>query len=759
MKNWLNLDSKIMNKWFHNLFILAFTLIFVIPVNAQTMVRRPKVAVVLSGGGAKGMAHIGVLKVIERAGIPIDIITGTSMGSLIGGLYSVGYNAETLDSLVHVQDWTFLLSDKANMRYQTLSGRKKQNTYFLTHELNFKKLNLTSGGLIQGKNLAALFAKFTEGYRDSMDFNKLPIPFACVATNIVDNSEHDFHSGYLYQAMRSSMSIPGVFSPVRIGNEVLVDGGLKNNFPVDIARQMGADYVIGITVQGAPKTADELSAGSSVIGQIVDINCKNKYDANIADTDVPIRVNTKGYSTASFSQTAIDTLISRGEQEAMKHWDELLELKKKIGLSTDYIPENVEHLHGKIYLPTKIKINKFDFIGTEEYDNIYISHLFHISSMLNDSVLVSKIDRIVSSLQIDLYYNDAHAYYNENRDGSYDVNIVVDEKQKSRVSLAARFDNEEMAALQVNGSILAKTKGAPLDLEATLRLGKRIMGKADLSFSWMSWKKITLSYIFRHNEFNVYEHGDRAFNTTYNYHGINLRFLDYNIQNFNINIGPKFEYYRFNDVLTSEESAFPYLKQLSSLHIWSYHAELNYNSENDWNFPTRGSCFFSSYDYNTDDLLHYKSKKGISIASGLFRTSFPICTKFTIQAMAYGRFIFGSEIPVIKLNFIGGNSFDHYIDGQMPMAGIGYAELTDRHFLALQVKSQYRLWENSYIIANVSAAEHDEQLSRIIKHSPMIGYQATYCYNTALIGPVSVTLGSSTKTHKLYFFINVGFYF
>lgn len=180
-----------------------------------------------------------------------------------------------------------------------------------------------------------LFRHLTVGYTDSMSFDSLPRRFACVATNIVDNTEYDFHSGVLAEAMRTSMSIPGVFTPVRKGDRVLVDGGLRNNYPADLARAMGAAYIIGATVQGPPKTADDLANGSSVLGQIVDVNCKNKYDDNLKLTDIAIRVDTRGYNAASFTPAAIDTLIRRGEEEAMRHWDELIALKCRLGLGDD----------------------------------------------------------------------------------------------------------------------------------------------------------------------------------------------------------------------------------------------------------------------------------------------------------------------------------------------------------------------------------------------------------------------------------------
>ncbi len=293
---------------------------------------RPKVGLVLGGGGAKGVAHIGVLKVLERAGMPIDLITSTSMGSIIGGAYACGHPAAMLDSVVRSQDWAVILSDRESSKNQSLQVREKHNTYFLTKILSLKKQQESDGGgFIRGNNIATLFDRLTAPYNDSIDFNKLPIPFACVATNIVDNTEYVFHNGIMSRAMRASMAIPGVFAPVRKDGMVLIDGGLRNNFPTDVAHQMGADYVIGVDVQELPKGADKLQTGTQILGQISDWLCMNKYEENVKKTNIVIRVNTEGYSAASFTAAAIDTLIRRGEEAAMEHWDEIVALRKKLG--------------------------------------------------------------------------------------------------------------------------------------------------------------------------------------------------------------------------------------------------------------------------------------------------------------------------------------------------------------------------------------------------------------------------------------------
>ena len=205
---------------------LFFILTILITIPCISEEPRGKVAVVLSGGGAKGISHIGVLKVIEQAGIPVDIVTGTSMGSIIGGLYSIGYTPQQLDSIVRGQNWLYILSVNENLMRQSIEDREKQNTYMLNKHISLNKRQISaSPGLIKGKNLQTLFRCLTEGYNDSISFDVLPRKFACVATDLITNTEYDFHSGVLAEAIRSSMSIPAAFAPISKGDMVLVDGG------------------------------------------------------------------------------------------------------------------------------------------------------------------------------------------------------------------------------------------------------------------------------------------------------------------------------------------------------------------------------------------------------------------------------------------------------------------------------------------------------------------------------------------------------
>lgn len=286
--------------------------------------RRPKVALVLGGGGAKGAAEVGALKVIEQVGVPIDYIVGTSIGSIIGGLYSIGYRADDLDSLFVNQNWLKLFNDGR------VHGQGR------LHEVR-------GPGLMKGRGVIQFLdtlisrrpqAKALPGYPDSIDFNHLPIPYRAVACDINTGNTAVLASGSLSMSMRASMAIPGVFKPVRRDSLLMLDGGLVNNLPVDVARAMGADYVIAIDLtqnkhpdfkpktirKSMPKVTKWLRSRPDFVN----------YNRNRAQADVYINPTLKGYNVMSFKPKAIRAMIGLGEQAAKEKTSALKSLKKKV---------------------------------------------------------------------------------------------------------------------------------------------------------------------------------------------------------------------------------------------------------------------------------------------------------------------------------------------------------------------------------------------------------------------------------------------
>ncbi|MBR7019021.1 MAG: patatin-like phospholipase family protein [Prevotella sp.] len=745
--------------------ILLTVVFFCCTVNAQqddsTTVGRKKVAVVLSGGGAKGMAHIGVLKVLEKAGIPVDIVTGTSMGSIIGGLYSIGYNASALDSMVRVQDWSYVITDKEDLRRQSLSDRKKQNTYAFTTGLTLGKKDVNAGGFIKGKNLAELFQQLCTGYTDSLDFtHDLLIPFACVATNIIDNSEVVFHSGRLPQAMRASMAIPAAFSPVRISDMVLVDGGLKNNYPADIAREMGADIIIGVTVQGAPKVADDISNTMSIISQIVDVNCKNKYDENLAITDLHLQVDTKGYGSASFSQAAIDTLIRRGEELAMRHWDDIIALKQHIGIDESFRP-TIHHPLRPQVMTEKHHVTSYTFENMTPQAEQFLRQKFHLNK--TDSIDASLEQALTTSMRVDLFYQTAECrLVPEGNDVR--VILLAGNRKTAQVHAGFRYDTEEYAAVQLGLDIPLKTN-VPINTDITLRLGKRLMAKGELTVHPRSFTRPTISYAFHRNDVDIYMEGERSYNILYNQFQGKLVPINFDLKHFNLQFGLRWDFMHYRNKLGSESSKQVTLK---NEHFLSYRAQLNYNSEDNWYFPTHGARFNAEYAYVTNDLakLYVRDdegarigkKTGMSEVSADWRMSFPLGSRLTLQPMLYGRMLFGTIIPPVLGNAIGGDWFGHYIEQQMPFAGIGNIEYVGHHIVAAQLQAQQHIGNSSYVLLRVAGAQHADHLKELTDNHTLLGVQAAYYYNT-MFGPIGATLGYSNRTKEPYFYLNIGYEF
>lgn len=290
---------------------------------------RPKVALVLGGGGAKGAAEVGVLKYIEKAGVPIDMIVGTSIGSVVGGLYSVGYRADSLEVLFRSQEWIGLLADAKTDVATNVSGGS----------ILGKGLSLLKGGdwlgnlgAIRGDSIVSYLDHLT-GRRAEMSFDSLPIPYSCVAVDLKTLDEVVITSGRLPVAMRASMAIPLVFKPVRLRSQVLVDGGVLNNLPVDVARQMGADYVIAVDVtQNKPGESDGPDL-PLVLKQIPWLNWlanrpdRDKYINNVADADVYINPRLEGCSVISFNK--VDMMIAQGELAGKAAYKKLVKLRKK----------------------------------------------------------------------------------------------------------------------------------------------------------------------------------------------------------------------------------------------------------------------------------------------------------------------------------------------------------------------------------------------------------------------------------------------
>src|SRR4030042_5265317 len=203
----------------------------------------PRIGLVLSGGGARGFAHVGVLQILDSLQIPVHFITGTSMGSIVGGLYALGYSGKDLDSLAKNVDWTIIFSDKPPRGKLAYFEKSDMGRFQLS--LQTRKYNIQEpSGLIFGQKISLLLTRLISPQFDDANFDELPIPFRCISADLISGNEVVPNAGSLPKAIRASMSVPSIFTPVEWGDSLLVDGGVLNNLPVDVALEMGATHII-----------------------------------------------------------------------------------------------------------------------------------------------------------------------------------------------------------------------------------------------------------------------------------------------------------------------------------------------------------------------------------------------------------------------------------------------------------------------------------------------------------------------------------
>ena len=311
------------NKKLYIRFILLCFFIGFFP-NASQAADRPKIGLVLGGGGARGAAHIGVLKVLEENNVPIDFIVGTSMGSIVGGLYAAGYSPDEIDTIIRDIDWVDMFSDRPSE--SMLSFRNKKDYVRLAvFEMGIKDGKITfPEGIVAGQKLGFMLQKLTLHTVGLNHFDQLRIPFRAVATDAVTGNKVVFEKGNLAEAIRSSMSVPGAFPPVRRGEEILIDGMVVNNVPVEIAKEAGMDVLITVNVGGGLLKAEQLNNFLSVTGQMVNILVQQNVDKSLSlltDKDVYIQPDLGNMSSGDFVDAP--QAIDKGEASAQKSVEEI----------------------------------------------------------------------------------------------------------------------------------------------------------------------------------------------------------------------------------------------------------------------------------------------------------------------------------------------------------------------------------------------------------------------------------------------------
>jgi NTE family protein len=321
--------------------------------DALTTGNHPKIGLVLEGGGALGLAHIGVIQYLEEHRIPISYVAGTSMGGLVGGVYATGRNAAELRQVVTGINWDQVIG--GHTPYDDLSFRRKQDAreYPSTLEFGLHKGLQFPGGFNTGQQVDLILDRIALPYSGIKSFNELPIPFACVATDLVAKEKHVFRSGPFDLALRSTMSLPGIFSPVRYQGHIYVDGGLLDNIPIDVAQQMGAEYILGIHLQTESLSPDAQLSSFAVLGQAISVMIAANEDRSKPHADLLVSVPLQKYTAMDYNQA--DAIIKLGYAAAAANADKLAALSVDEATWKQYLAER-ESRRGRASTPEFVEV-------------------------------------------------------------------------------------------------------------------------------------------------------------------------------------------------------------------------------------------------------------------------------------------------------------------------------------------------------------------------------------------------------------------
>ena len=744
---------------------------------------RPTVALVLSGGGAKGAAHVGALRFMEQYGIPVDVVIGTSIGGLVGGLYCVGYSPEYLDSLFRTANWDLLLSDRIDREYITLQEAEYKRKYGLTFPFFYRsadldeldslqvdlggngtgRLNLSSrsssttfgrrnvlnslpSGLYSGYNVCNLLSSLTVGYQqDDLHFLDMPTPFLCVATDVVSGKAKIWHDGPLTTAMRSTMSIPGMFKPVRVGNQILLDGGMRNNYPADIARDIGADIIIGIELSDAVMGYEDIYNLGDILYKGIDMLSNDAYERTLSIPTVTIKPDLHEFGMLSFDAESIETIIARGYEAAEAKADSLQMIRDRIGKAAGAFSGR----KAVDISQESIRIDTILVSGVSRSDANYIRHriAYLTDGPVDRRIIEDAVARIFSTRAFD-YVN-----YDLLGEGDpYSLRLRCRRAPVSRVGLGARLDTEELVSVLFNvGLGVNKLSGQKLDLTALI--GQNPMVSALYSYDapalptlnvLLDWKQILGDRVYIEDDPYLLS----SWSLTQQFYVSNIEWSTIDFR-----LGLKNEINRIRTLVPEDEMDAQLPQDRKIRDNVDFFFRFRANTLDHAYFPKTGF----SLGVDVDHVLTVTdgSMPNFTTVSGSWRHVFPLSEKWALLPSAHLRMTIGDDIPLTHANFLGGEFAGRYFDWQIPFAGLGNMALCGKYLGVARADLRYNMWKDHYFTAGINAS-YDFNEPDAYKHGrALFGVVLGYGYNSFL-GPLKANLTWNSLTGSPGFYLSVG---
>ncbi|WP_419869827.1 patatin-like phospholipase family protein [Chryseobacterium sp. CT-SW4] len=765
-------------------------------VTAPNITKDTKFGLALSGGGAKGFAHIGILKTLDSLGIKVDYITGTSMGGILGGLYAMGYSGKELKSMIYSTDWKRVLSNKIPYNKVNISEKDEYNKYIIEFPVIHGMPSLPSS-FIEGQYMSEVLNTLTFPAKHINDFHQLPIPVELTSSDIVNGGLVMQKEGSLPLAIRSTLAIPAAFAPVYINGRLLVDGGLDRNFPVQEVKNMGAQYIIGGYTGFRLFTKEEIENPMKMIYQthafrsVEDFNHQKEMSNILVDFVSPLN----NYTTKDFKN--YKEIIKIGEQTAKKHLPEFIALAKaqrEAGITYEH------KLIEEVKLPT-IQFTYSEDNGTpldnpSEVESIQKLMNLEAGKYYDAETVNAAIDRVFGMRQYErVYYTYTRA------DNGLIMNIFIKRNRSAAFKLALHYDNEQSVGIIVNYTYRDYTK-AKLRALATVDIAERL--KARLQFQkfldnglrWWISTEGSISHL-KNNDLllRVAQAGIDTINNIYIpehiYRSINVNTaINYSVSpNAMAAIGVEFNserIYRLLDKIGQAVTSF-YDKRIYQHTNFDLFFKFNQNSFNKRFYPSSGNNLMfitkyywgdrynlydlekmqpNLYDYLTPDFQDYVTPRNLISLTVNENYVQPVTTRFSIKANAFlgaqfsPKKISPEETPYLFINQrynLGGSEYN--TGGYSPeFNGFRQREILAGSAAKVGIDFQYQLLNNLYITPSIQYASVSDVLSPFKDSVNILGYGLNLGYES-ILEPINFNISKNNYTDIWRAYFSIGFKF
>jgi len=724
-----------------------------------------KVGLVLSGGGAKGLAHIGALKVIEDSGVQIDYIAGTSMGAIVGALYASGYRANELDSIFRQINFNSLIQDDFSRSSKTFYEKEDAERYAISLPFDGYKISFPqaiSGGQKVYNELVSLLYHV----KDVRDFNQLPIPFFCMATDIENGTAIRLDNGYLPEAIMASGTFPSLFEPMELDGKLLIDGGVLNNYPIAELKSLGANFIVGVDVQHDLSSRASLGSATDILLQINNFRTAEAMKSKSNDTDIYIRPNMAPYSVIDFDRGV--EIVAEGARAAFLKEKALIELSKKQlkRKLKDQTPL------WNTYRKDTLNITYIEVNGMVNYSDDYVKGKLRFKE--GDQIKFEDLKRGINNLAATNNFNTIRYKLIEKTTGLGLILNLKESDNKTNIRFGAHYDKLYKSAALVNitqKNFLRKDDVLSLDFIFGDYLRYQIDYYVDKGFNWSFGLRSKLNDFNFDIPYKVLEKNFRLPDDP-NLNTVNMDFTDFTNQfylqtvyknAFSISLGLEHKWIKYSSDTFLQESTQTNNSSVLTLeksHYASVYGQLRFDTLDDFFFPSKG--FYLETDFHTYFLS--------SDFNGTFNP-FSIFRSKAIAALNFTKnwsFVLAPEVG-IKSGSSGTKSLDFALGGLgapqinnfIPFLGYDFIAIPGDSFLKMKATLDFEITPKNHFIvaANIAKVTDDILRPGSFKRAPSyFGYGLGYGFES-IIGPMQMMYTKSPLNGNGSVFFSLGFPF